>query len=245
MKGIIILLVLFISSTAVFGQDWRDSLDAGRRAYKEKKYDQALRQITNAQKKAPEGVDLRKEIGNSAYKKGDYELAEKIYEQTANDAESASDRSKELHNLGNSKLKKKDYNGAIDSYKQALRNDPSNEKTRYNLAEAKRRLEEQRQQQNKEDQQNGGKPKDGQGQQGQPKPGEGQGEGQNNPNQNGQPNQGNPGESGDPQKSDKLSSKKTERALDELMKREMETKRKVQGTQSGNKQESPKSGKRW
>lgn len=243
MKGIIILLLIFTHAALAYSQNWRDSLDAGRKAYKEKKYDQALRQITSAQKYAPEGIDLRKEIGHSAYKKGDFETAEKIYEQTANDAGTPDERSKELHNLGNSKLKKKDYNGAIESYKQALRNDPSNEKTRYNLAEAKRRLEEQRQQQNKQDQQNG----DPQNQNGNPK--SGQGDPQNNPgdNQN-QQNQGQ-NQNGDPngesKPADKLSSKKTERALDELMKREMETKRKVQGTQSGDKQTAPKSGKRW
>lgn len=44
---------------------------------------------------------------------------------------------KAYHNLGNSMMKEKNYQAAIEAYKDALRNNPNDEETRYNYALAK------------------------------------------------------------------------------------------------------------
>jgi tetratricopeptide (TPR) repeat protein len=44
---------------------------------------------------------------------------------------------KAYHNLGNSLMKEENYKGAIEAYKNALRNNPDDEETRYNYALAK------------------------------------------------------------------------------------------------------------
>jgi len=252
MRSAVIIAVVFVSSLA-WGQNWRDSLSAAHSAYAEGNYNEAHEKFISAQQLAPEGVDLSKDIGTSAYRKGDYESAEKAFSSAVNKSESPADRARKWHNIGNAQMKQKNYSKAVDSYKQALRENPADENTRYNLSEAKRRLqkekeEQQKEQNNQENQDN----QDKQDQQGQSDQNQ-----QNNQNSSGQSNQQNSQNQQDSQKNNgqngqsssseeqKLSSKKTERMLDELMKKEMETKRRVHGLGTGGKDEQVKSGKRW
>lgn len=51
-------------------------------------------------------------------------------------------RHKAFHNMGNAYMKQEDYAQAVNAYKDALRNDPTDDETRYNLAIAKKKLEE-------------------------------------------------------------------------------------------------------
>jgi Ca-activated chloride channel homolog len=44
------------------------------------------------------------------------------------------------HNIGNCYLQKKEYQQAVDAYKKALKYDPKDEETRYNLAYALKNL---------------------------------------------------------------------------------------------------------
>ena len=68
---------------------------------------------------------------------------------------------KALHNMGNCRLMQKEYQSAVDAYKKALKVDPKDEDTRYNLAYALTKLKEEQKkndknkdkQQQKQDQQ--------------------------------------------------------------------------------------------
>src|SRR5690606_11862131 len=53
------------------------------------------------------------------------------------------EKHKIYHNLGNVFMNEKQYRAAVEAYKNALRNNPKDEETRYNLALAKKMLEEQ------------------------------------------------------------------------------------------------------
>ena len=62
-----------------------------------------------------------------------------------------------FHNIGNALMQIKDYKGAVEAYKNALRNNPNDDETRYNYALAKKMLEDENQDQDqdqKEDQDN-------------------------------------------------------------------------------------------
>lgn len=242
MKNLILFVFILISYNAS-AQEWRDSLKVARDAYKKQEYSKALKYYQSAQNKAPEDVDLSDEMGQSAYKAREFEKAEKIYQQSANAKKTKSDKAKTYHNMGNSRMQKKDYQGAIDSYKEAIRNNPKNEETRYNLSEAIRRLKDQQKKQEKENKDNPNQPNP-------PNP-------QNQPEKNKSGNdpkdkqsnsQNNSGKAkeGDSKKGDnpsRLPNKSVERMLDKLMKAEAETKRKMGGSrQEGS---STKSGKDW
>src|SRR5690606_32512448 len=67
-----------------------------------------------------------------------------------------------LHNLGNALMKQKNYQQAVEAYKNALRNNPYDDETRYNYALAKQMLKDN--QQNNDNQQDDQKNQDKQDQ---------------------------------------------------------------------------------
>lgn len=240
--------MIFSFVLGVQAQSWEDSLQKGKQLYKEGKYPQAYATLLEAQKIAPEGVDLSKDIGNAAYRTGDYKTAKSAFKSAAAAEESDMKRAEKWHNVGNSQMKEKDYAGAVESYKNALRANPSNDKTRYNLAEAKRRLKKQQEEkkENKENQENQdqNQNKDHNQKQDQQNQDQNSQSGDQKDNQQNQQNQ-NSGNQSSQENSQKLSNKKTDRMLEELLKKEMETKRKVRGVNSKSKNEEVKSGKKW
>lgn len=249
MKVIILLAFIVMSTGKSVAQEWRDSLTVARKAYENKNYEKALKYYQSAQEKAPDGIDLSEEMGQSAYKSHQYEQAEKIYQQTASEQTDKTKKAADYHNLGNARMRQKNYQGAVESYKEALRNNPKDEQTRYNLSEAMRQLSEQNKQkqkngegddENKDEQNNN---KDGQGnKQQQSQDGKNQKDGQQ-----GDPNDQQNGKPGDSPKSSgegpKLQDKAVEKKLDELMKQEAGTKRKLSGRSSDGS--GSKSGKDW
>lgn len=229
---------LSLVSSLTFGQEWQDSLRTARKLYHEKKYSESLDKYKAAQRKAPKSVDLSDEVGQTAYKAEDFEQAEKSFAESLSNKTQAKDKAKAYHNLGNAKFKQKKYDEAIDAYKQSLRQNPNDEQTRYNLAEAMKKSAK------KQQSQQGQQPKNQNGKQ-QQKSNQEPKQGNENQQQNQQNGQGKPQESkGNEQNSgSKLSDKRTEKALDELVKKEMETKKKL-GSNKG-KNTSSKSGKDW
>jgi len=87
---------------------------------------------------------------NSAYRNGDFEKATEYYEQYAGTLDNKNDKAKAYHNLGNVYLKQDKLKESIDAYKNALRNNPNDEDTRYNLSYALSKLKKQQQQQDKD-----------------------------------------------------------------------------------------------
>ncbi|MDR9399780.1 MAG: tetratricopeptide repeat protein [Psychroflexus sp.] len=75
--------------------------------------------------------------------------------QNLNEASNASEnkplKHKSLHNQGNILMKKEKYAQAAKIYKEALKNDPSDDETRYNFALAKKLMKNQKQNQNNKD----------------------------------------------------------------------------------------------
>lgn len=244
MKLLLYIMVVLFSASIVSAQPWRDSLKLGKQHYKEGNYERAYQTLLEAQKMAPNGVNLSKDIGNAAYRKGDYKMAEKAFQSAASNEKSKEAQSKQWHNVGNSQMKEKDYQAAIDSYKNALIINPEDDKTRYNLAEAKRRVkqeEQNKQQQNQDNKQNKDSQKDNKTN---PSKDNKQKEGQNKDQQkNQQAGQGDNESKTEPK--GKLSDRKSDRMLEDLLKDEMQTKRKVRGAESNGHQEHSKSGKRW
>ncbi|MFN5910992.1 MAG: tetratricopeptide repeat protein [Bacteroidota bacterium] len=243
MRPIVTLLIAFLS-LSVIGQQWRDSLETARNLYRKGEYEKALKYYESAQKNAPNGIDLSDEMGQSAYKLRDFERAEKIYRQSASSKKDNGSKARSYHNLGNACMKKKDYQSAADAYRQALRNDPENERTRYNLSEAIRRMKQEEKDQKEKDKNNKEQNNDQQnsGDQSQNKQEDQQGNQRRNKEQSGKDNRPN-NKRKNGQNRSSLPNRSVDRMLDELMKAESATKRKM----GGNQGEGPvaTSGKDW
>lgn len=76
-------------------------------------------------------------LGNAYYKSGLYDEALSRHLEAANNASTKAERHKAFHNAGNILMQQEQCKKAIEAFKNALRNDPSDDETRYNLALAK------------------------------------------------------------------------------------------------------------
>lgn len=80
-------------------------------------------------------------LGNAYYNEAKNEEAMRRFAQAAVSAKSKAEKHKAFHNLGNTFMNAKKYQEAVEAYKNALRNNTTDEETRYNLALAKELLE--------------------------------------------------------------------------------------------------------
>ncbi|RLD28529.1 MAG: aerotolerance regulator BatC [Bacteroidetes bacterium] len=82
-------------------------------------------------------------LGNAYYKSGLYSEALLRHLETANSATTKAEKHHAFHNIGNALMQQKQCKEAVEAYKNALRNDPTDEETRYNLVLAKECAEQQ------------------------------------------------------------------------------------------------------
>lgn len=80
-------------------------------------------------------------LGNAYYNKAKNEEAMRRFAQAADVSENKKDKHRAYHNLGNTLMNAKRYQEAVEAYKDALRNNPKDDETRYNFALAKEMLE--------------------------------------------------------------------------------------------------------
>src|SRR5690606_11756930 len=80
-------------------------------------------------------------LGTAYYGKEKNAEAMLRFKQAATTATEKSEKHKAFHNLGNTFMNEKKYTEAVEAYKNALRNNPNDDETRYNLALAKDMLE--------------------------------------------------------------------------------------------------------
>lgn len=80
-----------------------------------------------------------------------YEQAAEQFDVAAKSTNNVDTMQRAFHNYGNAKLMEKYYEDAISGYKKALKLNPKDEDTRYNLAYAQKKLAEQQKNQKKDD----------------------------------------------------------------------------------------------
>jgi tetratricopeptide (TPR) repeat protein len=225
---ILLTFIFFIGSFFAQSQEWKKSLMDARKCYKKGQFSEAVENYRKAISKAPKEIDLSEELAQAHYKSREFKSAEKEFEKSLNSSNNKKTTASKHYNIGNSRMKSRNYSGAVDAYKQALRLNPNDKKTKYNLSEAIRRVksEKKKKQQKPDSKQKDKQQKNEKNQQ------------KNQQNQNKDPKQSDA-------KKDKgsLSQRAVDRMLDKLMKDETTTKRKLnknkQATSNSN------SGKDW
>jgi len=211
MKNKIVLIFLFFCSFAVQGQgDWQQPFNEGKRLYKSGDFEDAYGYFEKAKELAPSDVQIDSYLAQAAYRAGKFKEAAQHYQQS-------SERSNDTwtnYNQGNAQYRNEDLEGAINSYKEALRKDPNNEIARHNLAHAMKK--QQKQQEKNENKQN--QPQDPK-----EKPEE---DSQQNENQN-QGDQNPENESQEGQNQPKLGREQTEQLLESMNQADKRTQEKL------------------
>lgn len=118
----------------------------GNKQLSEDNFTEAEVDYRKAIAKSDENVAARYNLGNAYYNNETYSEAFGRFKQAGELASDKSDKHVAYHNMGNVFMKRKDYQKAVEAYKEALRSDPTDDETRYNLALAKEMLKKEQQQ---------------------------------------------------------------------------------------------------
>ena len=124
---------------------WSQAINRGNAHYETEAYDAALEAYQSAAKDRPEDAISRYNLGTALYKKKQFEKASDEFRRSL-DAADPIYRAQGYYNLGNAQVQLNDIQGAIRSYKSALRLNPADLDAKHNLELALERLEQQSQQ---------------------------------------------------------------------------------------------------
>ena len=164
MKPIVLILITFCTFTS-FAQDENEELLEAKRLSNnfvfegnervlEDDYVAAEMEYRKAISEEEANVSGIYNLGTSYFKKGNYEESLFRLQEAAAKATDRSEKHKAYHNIGNILMQNKQCQEAVEAYKNALRNDPSDEETRYNFGLAKECAKQQEEEnQNNEDDQ--------------------------------------------------------------------------------------------
>lgn len=149
--SIFTIILLFISVNAIAQKQVRDSIKAGNKAYQQQLLGTAESNYKAAIQQNPTAKEAIFNLANTHFKQGKWDEALKGYQHYLTlETKDPQRVGSALHNMGNTFLKKKDLQKSLEAYKESLRANPTNEKTRYNLAVVKKMLDDQNKDQNKD-----------------------------------------------------------------------------------------------
>ena len=152
-KRIILFLFCFIAlQAAAQSAEWRH-LHQGNRAFMRGDYKTAEVEYRNAQKLNPRSARAAFNLGDVYMAQKNIQAALEQYQTAAKGESNKYLRALSYHNVGVAYHLNKQFDKAIDFYKEALRNNPHDDDTRYNLVlcQKQKKEEQQEKQQNKND----------------------------------------------------------------------------------------------
>lgn len=131
----------------------RKSLRQGNKVYAKEKYTEAEIAYLKALEADPASKEANYNLGNALFKQEKVKEALEKYQLSLSKEAEPQKKAAAFHNAANSLMAGNDYAKAVNLYKSALRLNPSDDETRYNLAVAQAllRKQQQEQQQDKED----------------------------------------------------------------------------------------------
>jgi tetratricopeptide (TPR) repeat protein len=138
MKKWFIYSLFLISFVGIAQKKEKDThLPKGNASFADKNYAEAEAEYRISESKNPKKGISAYNLGNAIYRQNQASEAKYHYGKAYKNAKTREEKHEALHNIGNTLMKEKDYAGAVEAYKNALRNNPADEETRYNYALAK------------------------------------------------------------------------------------------------------------
>lgn len=131
-----LLIAAFALCGQLSAQSLRSHVNKGVNLYKEGKYVDSEVEFKKGLEKSPDNFQANFNLGDSYYKQGNYEDALKRYQEALSKASTSELKAKAYHNIGNALLKDQKVKESIGAYTDALKLDPNDESTKYNLSYA-------------------------------------------------------------------------------------------------------------
>lgn len=136
-------IVFILLSVSTFAQQKKDfALPSGNEDFAKKQYADA-----EVNYRISKGINAKRatasyNLGNAIYKQNQISEAKFAYAKAIETAKGKQQKHRAFHNIGNVFMKEKAYDKAVEAYKNALRNNPNDDQTRYNYALAKKMLKD-------------------------------------------------------------------------------------------------------
>jgi len=128
------IIVLCLMSLSANAQTDRQFIRNGNKYYRAEKFDKAEIEYKKALERNANNPEALYNIGCARMMQEDDSLALKYFEKAASFQKDKKRKAQIFHNAGVIQQNHQDYANAIEMYKESLRNDPTNDYTRYNLA---------------------------------------------------------------------------------------------------------------
>jgi len=125
-----------------YADDVRDLIIDGNDYLEDNAFAKAEASYREAVALDPTNVAAKYNAGNNYYENEKWEESTARLLKATEVAQTKKEKHKAFHNLGNALYQQKDFKTAVEAYKNALRNNPTDEETRYNLALAKEEEEQ-------------------------------------------------------------------------------------------------------
>ena len=149
LKYIFILIATFASSAA-FAQADRQYIRNGNNLFHQQNYAKAEVEYRKAISKNPNNSQAIYNLGNALLMQQKDSAATSLFQKSGKIEKSKIRKAMSYHNIGVICQKHQMYGEAINAYKEALRNNPNDNETRYNLALCKKLLKNQPKDKNKQ-----------------------------------------------------------------------------------------------
>ena len=147
------ILLLAASPFLGFAQkNPNDLITKGNSLYKDGKFGEAEMTYKEGQTEGADPFISGFNLGDALFKQERFEEAATAFQSLPNLTDDKEKKAAAFHNLGNSFIKAEKFQEGVDAYKQSLRNNPKDLETKYNLAYAKRMLQQEQEQQQQQQQ---------------------------------------------------------------------------------------------
>jgi Ca-activated chloride channel family protein len=135
MKTLITLTGIFLFSVAN-AQNATEEIRSGNELYKQQQYEQAAASFQKALAVEPGNTTAKFNLANALYRQGRQDEAAKMFTELAAYSTDPKFRSTAFYNKGVIQTKQKKLEESIESYKEALRQNPDDNQARENLQKA-------------------------------------------------------------------------------------------------------------
>ena len=164
MKQLVIILLISLFPAVLFAQNERKHVRSGNKIYQKAIKDttkidtaafaRAETEYRKALEKKPTDKYWNFNLADAVYKQNRFDEAAGKFSELAEQMTNPVEKARAYHNLGNSQLMNQKIDESIESYKKALRQNPTDLETKYNLAYAQLLKNQQQQQQQQNQDQN-------------------------------------------------------------------------------------------
>ena len=150
---ILIVLGLFFSLLMLSAQEESKDVRKGNSLYNQDKYVDSEVFYRKGLSKNNNSFEATFNLGNALFKQQKYPEAIEQFTKASSMVKDKDKVASAYHNIGNALFESKEYAKSIEAYKNALKKNPTDDETRYNLALAQKYLQQQKQQQKQQQQQ--------------------------------------------------------------------------------------------